>query len=87
MTDKRPQRMCAACREMKEKRCLLRVVRSPEGEVALDSGGKKPGRGAYICRDRACLQRARKARSLEKALKTKIPEQVWEQLAAETEHE
>mgnify|MGYP001020464854 CR=1 FL=1 len=82
-----PQRMCTACREMKEKRQLLRVVRTPSGELALDRGGKMSGRGAYICRDAACFNKARKTRSLEKALKTKITDQIWEALAAELEHE
>lgn len=84
---KRPERMCTACREMKEKRQLLRVVRTPAGELALDKGGKMAGRGAYLCRDAACLQKARKAHSLDRALKVKIPEHIWEALTAELEHE
>ena len=55
MPKKQPQRMCVGCRQMKEKPKLIRVVRSPEGEVSLDDRGKKPGRGAYLCLDPACL--------------------------------
>ena len=56
-----PQRQCVGCREMKEKRELIRVVHSPEGEIALDFKGKLPGRGAYVCPDGACLAKASKA--------------------------
>ena len=61
-------RMCVGCREMKEKRELIRVVRSPEGEVSLDPTGKKSGRGAYVCRNADCLKRAIKQRQLERQL-------------------
>ena len=73
-----PQRQCVGCREMKDKKILLRVVRSPEGSVSLDFGGKKPGRGAYVCRDVACLKRARKSRALERAFETAIPPEVYD---------
>ena len=75
-----PQRQCVGCREMKDKKALIRVVRSPEGEVSLDFGGKKPGRGAYVCHDVACLQRARKSRALERAFELTIPAEVYDQL-------
>ena len=78
-----PQRQCVGCREMKDKKSLLRVVRSPEGAVSLDFGGKKPGRGAYVCHDVACLQKARKTRALERALDIPIPAEVYD--AMETE--
>ncbi|MBQ6807657.1 MAG: YlxR family protein [Firmicutes bacterium] len=78
-----PQRMCAACREMKDKRDLLRIVRSPEGEISLDPSGKRAGRGAYLCRKQACLKRLQKSRSLEKAFKMKLPEEIWDLLTAE----
>ena len=78
-----PMRMCVGCREMKPKRELIRVVRSPEGEVSMDPVGKKPGRGAYVCHDVACLQRARKSRALERAFETAIPAEVYD--AMETE--
>ena len=78
-----PQRQCVGCREMKDKKSLLRVVKSPEGDVSLDVGGKKPGRGAYVCPDGACVQRARKSRALERAFETAIPAEVYD--AMETE--
>ena len=73
-----PQRQCVGCREMKDKKALLRVVKSPEGEVSLDFGGKKPGRGAYVCHDVECLKRARKSRALERAFEMAIPAEVYD---------
>ena len=78
-----PQRQCVGCREMKDKKALIRVVRSPEGAVALDFKGKLPGRGAYVCPDPACLARARKARALERAFSTQLPPEVFEGLEAQ----
>ena len=75
-----PQRQCVGCREMKDKKSLLRVVRSPEGAVSLDFTGKKPGRGAYVCPDPACLKKARKSRALERAFSAPLPDEVWAQL-------
>jgi len=69
-------RMCVGCREMKEKREMIRVVRSPEGDVSLDPVGKKPGRGAYVCRDAACLKRAIKQKQLERQLDIALTEEV-----------
>ncbi|MCC8121224.1 MAG: YlxR family protein [Oscillospiraceae bacterium] len=85
MPKKIPVRQCVGCRERKEKRELIRVVKSPEGEISLDFKGKKPGRGAYLCPDLACLKRARKARALERALETALPEQVYDALEAQME--
>ena len=82
-TRKIPMRMCVGCREMKEKRSLLRVVKSPEGAISFDRVGKAPGRGAYICRSKECLDKAMKARQLERALETKIEQQVFGQLMEE----
>lgn len=70
---------------MKPKPELLRVVRSPEGEISLDTRGKKPGRGAYICPNSECLRRAVKSRALDRALDTKIPDEVMERLAGAME--
>ena len=81
MPKKIPMRQCLGCREMKPKPELLRVVRSPEGEISLDLKGKKPGRGAYICRSAACLRRAVKSQALSRALETQIPDEVMERLA------
>ncbi len=80
-----PQRQCVGCRAMKDKKALLRVVKSPEGEISLDGKGKKPGRGAYVCPDTACLQKARKSRALERALEVSIPEEVYDAMLAEME--
>lgn len=85
MAKKIPMRQCLGCREMKPKRELLRVVRSPEGEVSLDTRGKKPGRGAYVCPNADCLKKAIKTRALSRALETAIPEEVMQRLAAELE--
>ncbi len=81
-TRKIPMRMCVGCREMKEKRDLIRVVRSPEGEISLDPTGKKPGRGAYVCRQGECLQRAIKQRQLERQLQSAMTPEVSEGLRA-----
>lgn len=75
-----PMRHCLGCNAEKPKRELVRVVRSPEGEISLDARGKKPGRGAYICPDVACLNRARKAKRLERQLEREIPEEIYQQL-------
>ena len=80
MPKKIPMRQCVGCREMKPKKELIRVVRSPEGTVSLDFKGKLPGRGAYVCPDSACLARARKARALERAFDTALPPEVYEAL-------
>lgn len=80
-----PQRMCVGCREMKPKQELLRVVKPKEGEIAFDPVGKMPGRGAYVCPDAACLKKARKQRSLDRALETAIPGEVYERLEARLE--
>ena len=82
-TRKIPMRMCVGCREMKEKRSLLRVVKSPEGAISFDRVGKAPGRGAYVCKSKACLERAVKARQLERTLETRIDEAVFAQLMEE----
>ena len=75
-----PMRMCVGCRTMKPKRELIRVVRSPEGEISLDEKGKKPGRGAYLCRNAACFQRAIKQKQLERQLEVKLTDEVVAQL-------
>ena len=80
-----PMRMCVGCREMKEKKLLIRVVRSPEGEVSLDPGGKKSGRGAYVCRNAECLKRAIKQKQLERQLDVTLPPETAEALTAAME--
>ncbi|HHT17808.1 MAG TPA: YlxR family protein [Papillibacter sp.] len=85
MQKKIPMRQCLGCRQMKPKRELIRVVRSPEGEISLDFKGKKPGRGAYLCPTPECLKRATKSRALERAFETSIPDDVYEALGREME--
>lgn len=75
-----PLRMCVGCQEMKIKKELLRIVRTPEGEIILDPTGKKAGRGAYMCRNEQCLAKAFKEKRLEKALKQQIGEDVYNAL-------
>ncbi len=77
-----PMRMCVGCREMKEKKSLIRVVRSPEGDVSLDPGGKKSGRGAYVCRNADCLKRAIRQKQLERQLDAALPPETAEALNA-----
>ena len=78
-----PMRMCTGCGQMKPKRELVRVVISQDGEIALYLTGKKAGRGAYVCRDIECLQKARKARRLEKAFSCRIPDEVYDRMEEE----
>ena len=85
MQKKIPQRQCMGCRERKAKRELIRVVRSPEGEVSLDFGGKKHGRGAYICHDPQCLKKAIKSKALERAFSTQIPPEIYDKLNEQME--
>lgn len=80
-----PQRQCVGCRTMKNKKDLIRVVKSPEGEISLDFTGKKSGRGAYVCPSADCLARARKTKALERAFETAIPTEVYEALQAQME--
>ncbi len=83
MPRKVPLRQCTGCREMKPKRELIRVVRSPEGTVSLDFRGKMPGRGAYVCPQEQCLKKARKSKALERAFGVPLPPEVWEELEAQ----
>lgn len=84
-TKKIPMRQCLGCREMFPKRELIRVVRSPEGEIALDFKGKAPGRGAYLCKNPACLKKARKSRAIARAFACEVPEAVYDALEAQME--
>ncbi len=80
-----PLRQCVGCREMKPKGELIRIVRSPEGEISIDDAGRKPGRGAYVCRSSDCLRRAQKNRALERAFSQKISDEVYDALVAAIE--
>lgn len=84
MKDKKsPQRMCIACREMHDKHELIRVVRSPEGEISLDFTGKKSGRGAYVCKNRECIQKCRKSNALSRAFSAQVDAKVYDKLLEE----
>ena len=85
-TKKLPVRQCVGCREGRLKKELIRVVRSPEGVITLDFRGKKPGRGAYLCPEKACLDKAKKSKALERAFECAIPDEIYENLYAELEH-
>lgn len=87
MLKKQPLRQCTGCGEMKPKRELVRVVKSPEGVISLDRSGKANGRGAYICHNAECYKKAVKARRLEKAFGVKIPENVSEAILRELNEE
>ena len=78
-----PLRKCIGCGEMKPKKELIRVVKSPEGEISVDLTGKKSGRGAYICHSKECLAKAQKSKRLEKSFSTQISEDVYNALVSE----
>ena len=80
---KTPSRRCVGCGETKEKRELIRVVRTPDSEVCLDFTGKKSGRGAYVCHSLACLRKAKKSKRIEQNLEISIPEEIYQKLEAE----
>ena len=82
-----PLRMCTGCGEHKAKKELVRVVKSPEGEISLDLTGRKSGRGAYICPSIDCLAKAKKARRLEKAFSCQIPDEVYAAMEKELKDE
>ena len=85
MLKKVPMRQCLGCREMKPKNELSRVVKSPEGDISLDQTGKKPGRGAYLCNDMNCFNKAIKSKALSRAFKSQIPEEITEELRKQME--
>lgn len=85
VTKKIPNRQCTGCGEMKDKRNMIRVLKTGEGEIFIDITGKKNGRGAYICPDRECFKKAVKNKGLERSLKVAIPKEVYEQLEKEME--
>lgn len=82
---KTPMRMCVGCREMKPKKELLRVVKSPAGLIAFDRVGKAPGRGAYVCHDPGCLKKAQKSKALDRALEVTVPPEVYDALLLQME--
>ena len=78
-----PMRKCVGCQEMKEKKSLIRVVKTAEGDIILDDTGKKNGRGAYICKSLECVKKAKKTKALERSLGVSVSEQVYEELEKE----
>lgn len=78
-----PMRQCVGCHNMVSKRELIRIIRTSEGEILLDATGKKNGRGAYLCRSKDCLAKARKSKSLERSLKVSIPSELYDSLEEE----
>ena len=80
-----PMRKCVGCQEMKEKKSLIRVVKTAEGDIILDDTGKKNGRGAYICKSKECLEKAVKNRGIERSLKTGISPEIYDSLKKEIE--
>ncbi len=86
MAKKIPLRQCVGCGEMKGKRDMIRVLKTAEDQICLDTTGKKNGRGAYICRSRECLQKARKNKGLERSFKMSIPNEVYDTLEEEWNH-
>lgn len=78
-----PMRKCTGCGEMKPKKELVRVVKSSEGDISLDLTGKKNGRGAYVCKDAACLKKAQKAKRIERAFDCAIPDEIFEKMEQE----
>ena len=86
MAKKIPLRQCIGCGEMKGKRDMMRVLKTPENEICLDVTGKKNGRGAYVCNSRECLLKARKNKGLERSFKMSIPSEVYDTLEEEFEN-
>ena len=83
MAKKIPMRQCIGCGEMKSKKEMMRILKTPEDEIILDVTGKKNGRGAYLCRERECLLKARKSKGLERSFKMSIPNEVYDNLEKE----
>ena len=83
MAKKIPLRQCVGCGEMKGKKEMLRILKTPEDEICLDATGKKNGRGAYICPSMACFEKAVKNRGLERSFKMSIPNEVYDSLEKE----
>ncbi|MBR4832573.1 MAG: YlxR family protein [Butyrivibrio sp.] len=83
MQKKIPTRKCVGCGEMKDKKELVRVIKTPEGDIVLDTTGRANGRGAYVCKSADCLRKALKNKGLERSLKAQIPEDILERLSKE----
>ena len=79
---KSPKRLCSGCQTFQDKKAMVRIVRTPTGEVVVDPTGKAPGRGGYVCKNAECIQQARSGKGLERALKTSVPATVYDSLSA-----
>lgn len=86
VTKKIPMRMCTGCREMQPKKELIRVVKTAEGEIKLDATGKLNGRGAYICKNKACLEKARKTNALARAFEMQVKDDIYQRLESELDN-
>ena len=86
MAKKLPLRQCVGCNEMKNKKELIRVIKTPEGEIVVDATGKQNGRGAYICKSIDCFKKAENNKGLERSLKVQIPKEIYEKLTKELEN-
>ncbi len=82
-----PMRQCVGCREMKSKREMMRVLKTAEGPIVIDTTGRKNGRGAYLCMTKECLVKARKNKGLERSFKMSIPDEVYEEMEKEFEED
>lgn len=87
MAKKIPMRQCVGCKEMKSKREMMRVLKTAEGPIVIDTTGRKNGRGAYLCMTKECLMKARKNKGLERSFKMSIPDEVYEKLEKEFEED
>ena len=85
-TKKIPMRMCTGCREMKPKKELIRIVKTVDGEIALDFTGKLNGRGAYVCKNKECLEKIRKSNALSRAFQTAVDCQIYNKLGMELDN-
>lgn len=82
---KTPQRLCSACQAFQDKKSLIRVVRTPSGDIIIDPTGKAPGRGAYVCRKAECIAKAAASKGLDRALKTQVPASVYDALKEQSQ--
>ena len=82
-----PMRQCVGCKEMKNKREMMRVLKTAEGPIVIDTTGRKNGRGAYLCMTKECLVKARKNKGLERSFKMSIPDEVYEELEKENDED
>lgn len=86
-TKKQPERQCIGCHEKKEKRELIRIVKTPEGDIVLDRTGKKNGRGAYLCDSRECFEKARKTHALNRSFHIDVANEVYDELGRQFEND